>query len=52
MDNVQRRKQIIAILHEADAPVNGTTLAKMCKVSRQIIVGDIAMLRAKGRNCT
>lgn len=50
MDNVQRRKQIIAILHEADTPVNGTTLAKMCKVSRQIIVGDIAMLRAKGRN--
>lgn len=50
MDNVQRRKQIIEILHEAEAPVNGTTLAKMCKVSRQIIVGDIAMLRAKGSN--
>lgn len=30
-------------------PVNGTHLAKACGVSRQIIVGDIAILRAQGR---
>lgn len=49
MDSQQRREQILNILATSpDKPVNGTKLAKACEVSRQIIVGDIAILRARG----
>ena len=43
-----RRKQIAAILLGADAPVSGGKLAEMLQVSRQIIVQDIAVLKAAG----
>lgn len=43
-----RRKQIAAILLGADAPISGGKLAEMLQVSRQIIVQDIAVLKAAG----
>ena len=46
MDSSERRKRIVQILTAADGAVTGTALSKDCDVSRQIIVGDIALLRA------
>lgn len=48
MDTKERRSAIRNILIEAAQPVTGTALAKELGVSRQIIVGDIALLRASG----
>lgn len=48
MDNTKRREQILQILRESPTAVTGTALSKACKVSRQIIVGDVAILRAQG----
>ncbi len=45
-----RRKQIIEILRASDEPVSGAELAKKLDVSRQVIVQDIALLRAVNRN--
>ena len=42
----QRRSRISARLHEAQQPVSATVLARELGVSRQIIVGDVALLRA------
>lgn len=46
----ERRTKIIEILKNSEEPVSGTELAKRLKVSRQIIVQDIALLRAVNRN--
>lgn len=48
MDNEERRKHILHILQKARKSVTGTALADKFGVSRQIVVGDIALLRAKG----
>ncbi len=48
MDNEERRKHILDILQKAKKSVTGTALAEKFGVSRQIVVGDIALLRAKG----
>lgn len=40
-----RRKEIIAILSEAEKPVSGTDIAGRLGVSRQVIVQDMALLR-------
>ena len=52
MTAAQRRENICAQLLTAAAPVSATALAKQYGVSRQIIVGDIALLRAGGSNIT
>jgi len=44
----ERRNEIIKILEATDQPVNATQLAELLSVSRQVIVGDIALIRAKG----
>ena len=44
----QRRQQIIAILTKATGPVSASALAGQLGVSRQIVVGDVALLRAGG----
>lgn len=44
----QRRKQILQLLKTAAVPVSGAELSQECHVSRQIIVQDIAWLRAAG----
>ncbi len=50
MDGLQRRLHIIELLHTQVAPISGTELAKKFCVSRQVIVQDIALLRAENRN--
>lgn len=45
-----RRKKIISDLESAESPTSASTLASKYQVSRQIIVGDIALLRAAGHN--
>ncbi|NLC77831.1 MAG: transcription repressor NadR [Clostridia bacterium] len=44
-----RRKQIQAILAGSDRPVTGSDLAQRFGVSRQVIVQDVALLRAEGQ---
>lgn len=46
----QRRDQILIRLAEADQPVSASVLAGELGVSRQIVVGDVALLRASGVN--
>ena len=43
-----RRKQIMQTLANTEKPVSASKFAKTFGVSRQIIVGDIALLRAGG----
>ena len=48
----QRRAEIEALLRQADGPVSAGALAGRFSVSRQIVVGDIALLRASGAPIT
>jgi len=49
MDATMRRERIFKIINKDNAPVSASALAKDLSVSRQVIVGDIAILRAQGR---
>ena len=44
----ERRQAIRELLQRAKQPVSATALAAQFSVSRQIIVGDIALRRAAG----
>ena len=48
MEAASRRQAILDRLRSADRPVSASALAAGLNVSRQIIVGDIALLRAGG----
>ncbi|MDW7651798.1 MAG: transcription repressor NadR [Bacillota bacterium] len=48
METEKRREVLITRLRDAAAPVTGTDLAQQFGVSRQVIVQDIAILRAAG----
>ena len=48
MNASQRRAHILDYLRAAQAPLSATALAQRLSVSRQIIVGDVALLRASG----
>lgn len=51
MEGVERREKIISILkNRKEEPISGTELAKQLGVSRQVIVQDIALLRAVNKN--
>jgi len=45
-----RRSQILQILKEQGSPLSGTELARTLGVSRQVIVQDIALIRAENHN--
>lgn len=45
---MDRKKRILDILYEATRPISGSELAAMFNVSRQVIVQDVALLRASG----
>ena len=47
MTGEERRAHILKRLQETDIPLSGTALAKEFHVSRQIIVQDIALMRAE-----
>ena len=46
MDGKQRRQEILNLMKKNSGPISGDKLAKAFGVSRQIIVQDIALLRA------
>lgn len=46
MDAAQRREEIQRTLQESSAPVSAGSFARRLGVSRQVIVGDVALLRA------
>lgn len=48
MSGKERRKQLLIILQTANEPLTGIVLARQLGVSRQVIVGDMAILRAMG----
>ena len=48
MTGEKRRELIIETIKKSEKPVSGTALAKLCDVSRQVIVQDIALIRAAG----
>ena len=48
MSGKERREEIIKILNSSKMPVAGTDLAKELGVSRQVIVQDMALIRANG----
>lgn len=47
MSGEERREKMLALLRSADRPVSGTVLAETFDVSRQVIVQDVALLRAQ-----
>jgi len=48
MDSESRREQILNIISRERSSISASALAKTLNVSRQIIVGDVALLRARG----
>ena len=50
METDTRREQILHLLESQHKPVSGTVLARLFRVSRQVIVQDIALLRAENKN--
>ena len=50
MNSIERRDNIIKLLLESNKPITGNIIAKKHSVTRQVIVKDIAILRAKGEN--
>lgn len=52
MNTIARRERLMELLEKADGAVSATALAHTLSVSRQIIVGDIALLRAAGERIT
>lgn len=52
MTTAQRRSAIYDQLTHATAPISAAALAQRYQVTRQVVVGDIALLRAEGRSIT
>ena len=50
LDGDQRRAEIIRMLKGNTSPISGTELARRLRVSRQVIVQDVALLRAVNKN--
>ena len=50
MTTAQRREEILALLNQADAPMAAKDLAARFGVSRQVIVQDLAVIRASRPN--
>lgn len=50
MEGNERRENLIKILKQRSEPISGGELSKMLGVSRQVIVQDIALLRASDIN--
>lgn len=48
MNALERRQAILDVLQQSRQPVSASALAGRFSVSRQIVVGDVALLRASG----
>lgn len=49
MSGEERRREILEALLGSERPVSGSSLARQFNVSRQVIVQDIALIRAEGK---
>ena len=47
---MDRKENILKILQSTSKPITGNELAKLLGVSRQVVVQDVAILRAQGTN--
>lgn len=45
---MDRKERLVQLLGQSDRPIRGTDLARQFGVTRQVIVKDIAVLRAQG----
>ena len=52
MNGEERRSEIVKILTKADKIISASKIAEMFGVSRQVIVQDVALLRANGYEIT
>ena len=52
MDSEARREALAERLRGAEGPLSAVALARELSVSRQVIVGDVALLRAGGLDIT
>ena len=52
MNGQERRNAIIEYIKKSETPVSGTKLAEIFSVSRQVIVQDVALIRAGGYDIT
>lgn len=52
MNGEERRSEIVKILSGADDVISATKISEMLGVSRQVIVQDVALLRANGFDIT
>ena len=50
MNTAQRRTEILKLLQQAEKPVAARAMASQFGVSRQVIVQDIALIRAEGND--
>ena len=50
MTGEMRRDQLLKLLREGDRPISGAALARHFGVSRQVIVQDIALMRAENHD--
>ena len=48
MTKMERRREIVRIIRESREPVPAKELARLCDVSRQVIVQDMALIREAG----
>lgn len=48
MDSIHRREKVLDTIQESAKPISASALASLFHVSRQLIVGDVALLRASG----
>ncbi|MDO4535866.1 MAG: transcription repressor NadR [Clostridium perfringens] len=48
MNSSERREKILSMIKGSKKPLSGSYIAKELHVSRQLIVGDVALLRASG----
>ena len=48
MNSNERRERLLHILKTSNKPIKGVDLAKELEVTRQVVVKDIALLRASG----
>lgn len=47
-EKTSRQERLLSELKSSDGPLTGTELALRCHVTRQVVVHDIALLRARG----
>lgn len=52
MNGQERRRLIVEYIRKSEKPVSGTKLAEIFSVSRQVIVQDVALIRAGGYEIT